>query len=221
MIDTFKRYFEYYFIILAIVELAFGQWYPEGRVIIKPLLLISLMVLYFVSTKKFDWLFLMALFFAFLGDTFLLSDDFFLIGLGSFLIMQLLYAYCFFRHRGQMAAHKLLGILIVAAMTGLMLYTIIPDLGGEFKVPVIVYSASLDLMAVSAIARRHHSDGYTWILFGVFFFLISDSLLGLGKFGGANELARLLVMPTYIIAQYLIVKGYLRYESSNNAPIRT
>ncbi len=217
MINWLKKNFSIYFLLLALVELAFVQLYPSGRVITKPLLMISLMAFYILSSKRIDWLFATALFFALLGDTFLLSDDYFLYGLGSFLVMQLLYAICFFRQRGHMTMYKSLGIGSVVVLSSITLYQLIPDLGADLKIPVITYSSVIGLMAIAAIGRMHPGAHYSMVLWGVISFLISDSLLGLNKFGGGFPLANLLVMMTYIVAQYLIVKGYLRYQSSNNA----
>lgn len=216
MKDWFKNNFDYYFIALILVELAFVQWFPQGRVITKPLLMISLMAFYVLSSLQLDKLFLIALFFAFLGDTFLLSDSYFLFGLGSFLIMQLLYACCFFKQWDRLTAYKIFGIVGIGILTALMLFKLVPDLGEELRIPVIVYSASIGLMAIAAIAREHQGVQYRMILVGVISFLVSDSILGLNKFGNGFELAGLLVMFTYIIAQYLIVKGYLRHEMGNN-----
>jgi len=217
----FIKYFDYYFLALAIIELVFTQYYPQGRVITKPLLLISLMAYYVLSNSHVDKLFVLALFFAFLGDTFLLSNDYFLFGLGSFLVMQLLYAYCFFKQGGQLTVYKTLGCAAIAFSTGAILYLLIPDLSEELKIPVVVYSISIGLMAIAAIARKHTGSDYWFIFFGVISFLISDSVLGLNKFGSGFELAGLLVMFTYILAQYLIVKGYLRYRLGNNASLQT
>ena len=220
MANWFKNNFDYYFLGLVVVELIFVQFYPSGRLVTKPLLMISLMTFYVLSTMQVDKPFLIALFFAFLGDTFLLSDNYFLFGLSSFLIMQLLYAYCFFKQKGRLTIYKTLGIIGIGLLTAFMLYNLLPDLGKELRVPVVVYSGSIGLMAMAAIARKDQGAQYKMILIGVVSFLISDSILGLNKFGNGFELAGLLVMLTYIIAQYLIVKGYLRHEVGNNATLQ-
>ena len=93
--------FDLVFGVLAIIELLFVVYFPEGRVVTKPLIMITLFGYYFMSSSSKDRLFMTALFFAFLGDTFLLSDDLFLYGLGSFLVMQLLYAICFYRSKAK------------------------------------------------------------------------------------------------------------------------
>ena len=208
--------FDLVFGVLAIIELIFVVYFPEGRVVTKPLIMITLFGYYFLSSNRKDRLFLTALFFAFLGDTFLLSDDLFLFGLGSFLVMQLLYAICFYKQSGLLNTVKTIGIVLVITSTVVVLMQILPSTGPDLKLPVIVYTSAIALMAVTAIGRNHIPiDQYRLILFGVVAFLISDSLLGINKFGGGFELAGLLVMSTYILAQYLIVKGYLRYEASN------
>ena len=174
-----------------------------------------------LSSAKIDKLFLIALFFAFLGDTFLLSDNYFLHGLGSFLIMQVLYAICFFKQFDRLTKTKIMGVVAISLLLALMLYQLVPKLDEDVLIPVIIYSLTIGLMAIAAVSRVDQGSQYKMVLGGVISFLISDSLLGLNKFGDGFEVAGLLVMLTYIIAQYLIVKGYLRHEQGNNATSET
>jgi len=214
MLANIKKHFGYYFLVLAIIELSFIWFWPEGRLMSKPLLLLTLMAYYFMSSFQVDWLFLIALFFAFLGDTLLLFEGYFLYGLGSFLVMQVLYAICFFKQKGALSKRKYLGIALIILLTISVLYTLAPNLS-SLIVPVVVYSCSIAMMAIGAILRNDKGRHYYLILLGVLSFLVSDSLLGLNKFSDGFPLAGLLVMSTYILAQYLIVTGYLNYERSN------
>ena len=90
-------------------------WYPVGRWVTKPLIMISLAYFYYKSANKFDKLFFAALVFALIGDSFLLFDipNFFLFGLGSFLIMQILYSIVFLRQRAGSTNRKALITMIV------------------------------------------------------------------------------------------------------------
>jgi len=150
---SFRNNFDYYFLALVAVELICVQFYPSGRLVTKPLLMISLMAFYVLSSAKIDKLFLIALFFAFLGDTFLLSDNYFLHGLGSFLIMQVLYAICFFKQFDRLTKTKIMGVVAISLLLALMLYQLVPKLDEDVLIPVIIYSLTIGLMAIAAVSR--------------------------------------------------------------------
>ena len=208
------------FLAIAIADLICVSHYQAGRVVTKPLIMIALISYYVLSTRSMDWLFVVGLFFAFMGDVFLLSDSYFLFGLGSFLIMQIVYAICFFKQRGSFTISKIAGVFLVVCATGLTLFKLLPSLESSMTLPVIIYSSAIGLMAIAAILRSHKNNSYLLVLLGVVSFLISDAILGWNKFAGSLPYAGLLIMGTYILAQYLIVKGYLQYESSNNADLK-
>ena len=215
--NWFVQYFDYFFLALALIELAFVVSFPPGRYITKPLIMISLLVYYISSAYKTDRLFVLAIIFAWLGDTFLLFEGYFLYGLGSFLIMQILYAICFLLQRGKATAIKLAGIVLTLLSTSIVLYYLLPALATELKLPIAIYSGAISLMAITAIARVNNGIHYLLILVGVLCFVISDTILGLNQFYSAIPLGGLAVMFTYITAQYLIIRGYLNYSNSNNA----
>jgi len=48
-----------------------------------------------------------------------------------------------------------------------------------------------------------------WMLAGAVVFIISDSLLAINKFHSSNEIFDVLIMITYIVAQYLIFKSMI------------
>jgi uncharacterized membrane protein YhhN len=185
----------------------------------KPLLLPGLLLATNESksfpTKK--WL-LLALTFSWIGDVILMFADkgelFFILGLVSFLIGHILFITLFIKQETINTPNKLIfgiGILAVAAYLYTMLTILLPSLG-ELKIPVSVYAFIISLMLVMAIR-----GALTWripmnilILNGAVSFVTSDSILAVNKFFTPLPNASLLIMSTYLIAQYLITFGILK-----------
>jgi uncharacterized membrane protein YhhN len=54
-----------------------------------------------------------------------------------------------------------------------------------------------------------------WVVFGATFFIITDSILAFDKFHNHINNAHLIIMVTYMIAQYSIVRGaYLQIKET-------
>lgn len=182
------------------------------RHITKPLILLSLIVFSFIQLgpKWNEHLFLFsALVFAFSGDVFLLGngDDNFIFGLGSFLLMQLIYCFIFYQQK-MIGVHQrkwpVIGLIIILLF---FLIRFIPETG-SLKIPVSIYSVSIVLMTILAILRWK-VNGYWWVVIGALFFMISDGVLGVNRFARAIPYGGLIVMLTYCLAQGCIVHGLL------------
>ncbi len=192
--------------------------------ITKPLLMIVLGIHFYFnsSTNNFYRRFiLMGLFFSFLGDTFLMfretgtrSQQLFLLGLGSFLITQLLYFLAFWKYasgKGFVKKQPWVALLFFAFLVGNSLF-LLPDLPTIFKIPVLVYSTIITLMVLSCtnLYQVIPSPIFTLLIIGVLLFMCSDTLIGLNQFKKEEiqiPYPRLAIMSTYIMAQLLIVKG--------------
>lgn len=179
----------------------------------KPLLMLSLILWSTIQLKgkvRDHKVFLVAQCFAFLGDVFLLGDGntFFILGLGSFLVMQFLYAYVFYRQKGiGFHKHRLpVGLIMVVGF--LFLAMLLPHTG-QLKIPVIVYNLSIMGMVIFAILRWK-VKGYYLVVIGAVLFLISDATLGYAKFVDQVSYSGFIVMLTYSAAQLCIVNGYLK-----------
>jgi uncharacterized membrane protein YhhN len=101
--DLFKKYkgFTIFYLLVIIANLLFFTILTEYRMVSKPLIMGSLIGFYIGTVTKQSPSFILAMIFALLGDIFLMidGDDFFLLGLGSFLIMQIGYAFNFYQDR--------------------------------------------------------------------------------------------------------------------------
>lgn len=186
----------------------------------KPLIMVSLAAYYFVSTRQRSTLFLMAISLCWLGDVLLLfeSELFFIAGLIAFLIGHLLYILCYQRMRFNEGKNVLLGpqrvrfaFPIILAGTGLVvvLYPVL----GALKIPVMIYALVITIMALQALFRFGYTSNksFALVFIGAIIFMISDSVLAINKFLIPVQAAPLVIMSTYMIAQYLIVEGLLAH----------
>ncbi len=185
--------------------------------VFKPLLMPTLLTFYYFQTLNKEKSILLALFFSFLGDTFLLftqqSEIYFLLGLGSFLVTQSAYVYTFYKDKkdgGFPSKYKAPVILFFLLGFGTLFYFIFPALG-EFTIPVLVYASVVSLMGMLAVFRYNSVllNNYLITLLGVFLFMISDTFIALDKFlyNGKLPYASALIMLLYIAGQYWIIKG--------------
>ena len=142
------------------------------------------------------------------GDVLLAcGNQYFVAGLALFLCAHLVYIAIFARHGG--GAGNAAGRLAFPAL--LLLYGVgfgawlAPALGA-LRLPVFAYIGAI--LAMTAMARR---AGYRsrWVVCGAVLFLISDSLLGAGRFKTAVPLGGLLVWTTYYAGQCAIALGVL------------
>lgn len=203
-----------FYFALGIINIASGildiEWL---NFVSKPLLMISLFAFYFQKVKndisKTDKIMLVSLIFSCFGDTFLMfqgkNPQFFLFGLGSFLVAQL--AYCVvFSKEGKREFLKRTPFVIYSTM---LFYAIKSSIPKDFLFPVIVYTLAITWMGSQAAERQTNPKSYQFVLIGAILFIISDSLIAVNKFAFPITLSGLWVMATYIAAQYLIVEGVL------------
>ena len=146
---------------------------------------------------------LLGLLFSLAGDVFLmLPGDKFLQGLLSFLLAHLFYIFAFSRGHAFGANWALLIFLAYGILIFAFLY---PGLG-KMKIPVAVYVLVILTMVWQAWVRF---DGLQTAqaanaLAGALLFVASDSLLAIDRFRKKLPLARLWILGTYFLAQWLI-----------------
>jgi uncharacterized membrane protein YhhN len=158
---------------------------------------------------------LLALFFAWLGDTFLFfakaNELFFLSGLGSFLVMQLLYTASFWRNNGQWiwnTRNKIIVLFCISYLIG-MLWILLPELPSGLQIQVAIYAIVIAGMCANTAAQQQRmGDNWRFLGLGALLFMVSDTCIAMSKFLPNLSITALLdtaVMPTYIVAQGLIV----------------
>jgi uncharacterized membrane protein YhhN len=162
------------------------------------------------NTYSSNFLIYLALFFAWLGDIFLMLANknpiYFMLGLGSFLVMQILYIKTFnlFTIKG-LVAKKEYTILIF--LVGIAIFTYLFPKLGDLKVPVFFYFLAISTMVLSALDLWNRAKFGKEIFVGAVLFMISDSLIAINKFQIEVPFNGVLVMLTYILAQWFIVNG--------------
>jgi hypothetical protein len=221
---TASRYIFMIFIVVAIVDLWLSQSGNENfRHITKPLLIPLLMLGYLLSINQplnsYAKLIFGGLFFSWLGDIFLMFEDpggiWFICGLLAFLTTHLFYIRYFSKTISSSESYfRKRPILFLAVLAYLieLLYILWPHLQG-MKVPVLLYGIIISFMLIMALWQYGKLSSYTaWIFIGgAMFFVASDSLLAIDKFKQHFPFAELLIMSTYVLAQYLIVQGSIRH----------
>jgi uncharacterized membrane protein YhhN len=164
----------------------------------------------------FNRLVFAGLIFSLIGDVLLLysvSDVFlFLYGLVSFLIAHILYSSAFFRDfKNKPQESKYFGhlMLFLMGVFSMSYYSIIRDYLNDFRIPVLAYIFVISIMAILAgyRYRRVNLLSFRLICFGAIFFVISDAALAYMKFVEPYSFSGILIMSTYMIAQFLITLG--------------
>jgi uncharacterized membrane protein YhhN len=193
---------------------------PTLHIILKPILIPILMVclLAHSGSSALRNLLIAGLFFSFIGDTLLLFEQkhelFFIGGLVSFLITHVFYSWYFIRSADKnpsLLKQRPYLLLPVLLYTAALLFLLIPKLG-PLSVPVIIYSLVLTFMLCCSLHAYHSFNPVSrlFTICGTIFFVISDSLLAIDKFYTPFSYAGFFIMATYCLAQYCIVKGFIK-----------
>ena len=214
-----KLYLSIYLVISAIYLLitAFNQ--EEMVRVVKPFLLpILIVAVYYTenfSTKK---ILLTALTFSWIGDVILLFADrgeiYFILGLVAFLLSHIFYIVLFNKQTISKTIRNKLsfgaGIGLIVIYFSMMITTLGPKLG-SLTVPVVIYAIVISTMLYFALKGSFQWEAipYHSVLIGALLFISSDSILAFNKFYEPIPAASLLIMVTYLLAQYGIVKGIL------------
>ncbi len=192
----------------------------------KPLILVSLSLYYYFSTDRENRSvsFLLGLFFSLAGDVLLMDPSNFVLGLVAFLLAHIMYILAYRQHRHEESTDELRGIQrirlafpIILAGTGLVV-VLFPVLGA-LQIPVLIYSAVITTMVLTALFRYGKTSSQSfWLVFmGAILFMISDSILAVNKFLEPVSRSGLYIMITYIAAQYLIVSGIVKHSEEEQA----
>jgi uncharacterized membrane protein YhhN len=183
----------------------------------KPLLMITLL-LYFLSASsgfpRWRWMVVAALVFSWAGDVFLIWDNMFIFGLVAFLIAHLFYIIAYHQTGAAKGELRPLDIIKFLLLGSILIWLIYPGLG-SMMLPVLVYALVLLGMGIWAHKRRGSTsaNSFTLVSIGVVLFVISDGMIAVNKFAFEIPAERILIMSTYMTAQYLIVRGLLSHES--------
>lgn len=199
--------------------------------LLKPSITISLMLYIAFNTQlkgRFAKRIFAGLFFGLFGDCFLMfvhvNSNFFIFGLVSFLIGHILYITAFYLdYKWQPNIEKKIGwlALIIFGVFGIVFYLYLRPYLNSLKIPVMIYTFIILLMAVMAVNRkgRVNTISFNLIFYGAILFLISDSILAYNKFVSPIKFSGIAIMSTYMIAQYLITIGAVQRKLKKHSVI--
>ncbi|MGV6846009.1 MAG: lysoplasmalogenase [Lutibacter sp.] len=181
--------------------------------IFKPLIIFSLLFLYVFSLpKRLKW-YVIALEFSFFGDVLLMFSGklFFMAGLISFLMTHILFIKIVMNRIKKTTILKVITASFPFMVLFLILISILKNSLNELLIPVVIYG--LTISTFGAVSLLDYLQTKTlksiWMLAGAVIFIISDSLLAINKFYNSNTIFEVLIMVTYIMAQYLIFKSMI------------
>lgn len=195
-----------------------------GRIITKPLLM-PILIWGLVRLKdkissRYFYLWTGALVFSWFGDLFLMgAESFFIPGLVSFLVAHLFYIGVFAQwNSAHPPAYKWMGVsLLVTAMFFIWFYRVILASADYLFFPVLVYAVVILLMWFLAVYRSFRIDMTRyWIVVGAGLFVVSDAILGYGKFSAPSARVGGWIMLTYGLAQLFLFMGIYQKSIENN-----
>ncbi len=196
------------------------------ELVCKPLLMIVLSSWFFFNSRRvgdrFTLLIQAGLFFSLVGDVALMFtyvDDFnFLIGLASFFLAQLCYAFAFANNISEVGGMEgLLFPILISFCIGTYAFffgwDLTPHLEDGLGIPVVAYIIALTVMGILAAFRyrRTYPRSFWLVLLGSFLFIFSDSALAWDRFRSPLHAAPLWIMLPYGIAQFMIAGGALAH----------
>lgn len=183
--------------------LVFGREPGWGAVVVKPLPILLLALLAWREAEP-GWRAPMvaALLFSALGDVLLalhwLRGDFFTAGLASFLVAQLAYARCFWRHAAPTPGRRWLAAAWLPL--ALLLAWVILPVAGSHAWPVGLYLLAITAMVTGAAV----TDRPLWLFAGAACFAFSDGTIAIDRFVAPVRRDALVIMSSYYLAQWLI-----------------
>jgi len=203
------------FAIDAIVELIAIQLNNESIQLIAKPLLMPLLGAYFISQTNSiksplkKWI-LIALLFSLAGDVVLMfqekSSIYFMLGLVAFLFAHIFYIFFFHNIRviENMKSKAWLLLIVVTYYAGLI--TFLSPYLGDMKLPVRIYGIVISFMFLLAMHMLFIKNKIAgrWMMIGALLFVVSDSVLAINKFYRPFEMAGIIIILTYILAQFFI-----------------
>ena len=208
------------FVLFSLID--FYGIYLEKQLMVnfaKPMLMITLFWYYYSNTKQLNKYFVLGLFFSFLGDLLLLGtgEVYFIFGLLFFLIAHVFYIIMVLR---LIPARKPKDF-IMAGVPFLLLFLVLMNVLfaglGSMKIPVIIYAMTISFFGVVSLVLYLETKTKISLLLlvGVLIFISSDTILALNLFYKTQSFYPLLIMMTYVLAQYLICRFVLKLNQQS------
>jgi alkenylglycerophosphocholine/alkenylglycerophosphoethanolamine hydrolase len=172
------------------------------QILTKPIPVLCL-ILMIKANDPLKKLMSIAFIFCLLGDIFLLDKDYFLFGLGSFLIGHIFFILAFIKKNSQLKFNLFMPYLIYGSVAFIFLFPYLKSM----TYPVLAYVTVIMSMLWRANAQLGVSVGSKLAFYGALLFGISDSILAFNMFYMPFIYASYLIMITYWGAQYYLYKS--------------
>ena len=191
---------------------------PTLIVVFKPLILLSLVVLYIVSSSERNKIYILALICSFLGDVFLIFEGefYFIAGLLSFLIAHLLFIRIVVKRLQKNLYSKIVVSIIPFLTFYLVLIFTLKNSLGELLIPEIIYGLTIAVFGMVSLIDYLNTKSIKslYMLIGAVIFMFSDAILAVNRFYKSEHTLEVLVMITYVFAQYLIYKSMIQKKEN-------
>lgn len=215
-----KKFALYIFILVSILDIIGIVFKIDSLVFIfKPFILLSLLFLYAHSVINKNKLYVVALIFSFFGDVFLLysGDILFKFGLSSFLIAHLLFIAIVIKRIDKRKFSTILTAIIPFSIVLFLLLFLLKDSLNELFIPVLIYGITICVFGVVSLIDflNTKSKNSLIMLIGAIVFISSDAILAINKFYITVLILQIVVMVTYISAQYLIYRSMILITDKN------
>lgn len=181
----------------------------------KPFLLPLLAIVYGLSVDSINFYLIIAILLGFLGDFLLMfkGDKFFRSGLLSFLLGHIFYTIVFITGiYGIQSLYLTFYLFIIPyVIYSIFIFSILKKYLFNMKIFVVIYILGLITMSFTSLIYAWYSEKFIcWLPFiGSLFFIVSDSILSIKVFRKEIEKGDFWVGITYVIAQTLIVAGFI------------
>ncbi len=208
-----------YAIVFILVLMAHINKWSLLKEITTPLITVVLLVFLSSATSlkgRFHQRLFTGLVFALTGDTFILmkshDPSYFLYGLIAFLISYIFYISAFyldFRSAPELDKKGARIAIISCLVACTSFYFLLRPHLGPYRLPVIINAFIMALLIMMAAFRnkRVNKLSFNLILAGAILLALSAVLLSYAYFITPFSYAGLLIMSTYMAAQYLIIRG--------------
>jgi uncharacterized membrane protein YhhN len=215
---------------IHLVSRFLGEEFILVEMISKGLFLPSLMMYLYVqdnvSDKPGKNLVMLGLFGLFLGDVFLLSKSLFIPGMVAFMTTHIVNIIFFSKIYGLKQSKSLLLKTATLILVGfcVFIYFQLKTAIGPLIYPILVYMLLICAAALMAVHMSNNKGtniiaNNFWIP-GMLFFIASDTVLAFNMFDWSIndpiENIGLVIMITYGLAQFLLVKGFQMYFTTKS-----
>ena len=193
------------------------------QTISKPMIIPALIACFIYASKSKNVLYLIALFFSFVGDVLLMDkNNLFLYGIASFLLTQLLFVIIIAKKLKRSDGRTLFIAIMPFLLFFMTLISVLKPGLGDFFIPVVVYGLAISVFGVVSFLNylQYKDKPAIHLLTGALLFIASDSMIALNKFYAEKSFYGPVIMITYILAQFLIYNYMLSLRNPDQGPSR-